>query len=237
MINCKNCGVELDEHMNFCPVCGVPVMDDQKRGRLVREKKVGTERLKKEIDQLNRKQKKKLFWEIISIILAAGIVSSLLLNLIINKSLNWSLYVLVGGVTVFALVSIIAYVNNIILMMISSFIVAVFALLSLDVINQTVDWSVQLGIPLLVALSLIFFLLYAIVRHIEEKGFNLIAYIFLGISVLIVAVQAIISLYKNSLRLGWSLIVFFSILPIAVFLLYVHYKLRKGTNLKKFFHI
>jgi len=27
MINCKNCAVELDEHMNFCPVYGVPVLD------------------------------------------------------------------------------------------------------------------------------------------------------------------------------------------------------------------
>jgi hypothetical protein len=37
--------------------------------------------------------------------------------------------------------------------------------------------------------------------------------------------------------LGWSLIVFACILPVAVILFYIHYRLNRGTDLRRFFHI
>ena len=239
MVNCKNCGVELDEHMNFCPVCGVPVLkeDNEKRSRLIREKQVGSRKLKSEIDLLNRKQKRKLVWEVSSIILASGIVAAMLLNFLIDNSFSWSLYVLTGAVTLFLYVTVYSFSKNEILILLEVLIISALSLIALDLINQSINWSYQLGIPLLLAGWFVLFLMNVALRHIREKGFNLIAYIFLASAILSMVVEGIISIYKNSFQLSWSLIVFFSTLPIAIILIYIHYKLRKGTDLRKFFHI
>src|SRR5690606_12287738 len=107
MINCRNCGVELDEHMNFCPLCGASVFDKDhiKRERLISEKLAASTKLRKEIHRLDKSQRKKFFWEAASIIIGSAVLSALTLNLIIQASLTWSLYVLVGGLTIFGYVS------------------------------------------------------------------------------------------------------------------------------------
>lgn len=235
MISCKNCGVRLDEHMNFCPVCGVMVINIERNENLEKERTADSLQLRNEIRQLNKREKSKLLWEVISIVLAAAIVSTMILNFIISNSLNWSLYVLVGSLTIFLFTSVFAFQTS--LKLLSVFIISIISMILLDIINKPLDWSYQLGIPLLTAGWAIFLLLFTIIKNTQEKGFNLIAYTFIGVSLLALAVQWIISLYKNEPNMDWSLVVFFSILPVVIVLLYFHYKLRKGTNLRKFFHI
>jgi hypothetical protein len=240
MINCKNCGVELDEHMNYCPLCGAPVFDKdpEKREKLVRQKQAVSTRLKTEIDSLNKVQKKKFFWEVISIIVASGVLSALTLNFIIQTSLSWSLYVLAGGLTIFAYVTVLSFVKNGWLVMFSLFVVSSSALLFIDLVDTTLGWSVKLGIPLLIAVVLLLAVVILAIKQTPEKGFNIIAYIFLASAILSIAVDGLVSLYiENQVNLNWSVIVFGSTLPMAFVLLYMHYKLRRGTDLRKFFHI
>lgn len=239
MINCKNCGVELDEHMNFCPLCGVPVLNKSTPAeeKLMLEKHAGTRKLKNEIKLLNKTQKIKFFWEVISIILASGIISALVLDLLISNSFTWSLYVLTGAITLFLYVTAFSFTRWQVSLFIFPFI-SILSLAVLDMIKSPLDWSMQLGIPLLGAGWVIVLLLVGVVRYTKERGFNIIAYIFLAGAVLSVAIEGIISLYtQNTLSLSWSAIVFFSNFFIALVLLYIHFKLRKGTDLRKFFHI
>lgn len=240
MINCKNCGVELDEHMNFCPVCGVPVFDQDrdKRERMISEKLAVSNRLKTEIDRLDKMQKKKFYWEVISIILVSGVLSAIILNFIIQTTLSWSLYVLAGGLAIFAYVTILSYIRNGWVAMFSLFAVNALTLLFIDLVDQSIGWSVELGIPLLTAALFILAGVIVAIRHTPEKGFNIIAYIFLASAIASIAVDSLVSLYiENRFDLSWSVIVFASTLPVAVVLLYIYYKLRRGTDLRKFFHI
>ena len=240
MITCRNCGVELDEHMNFCPLCGVLVLDRdrEKREKLVAEKLVISTKLKTEIDRLDKAQKKKFFWEVASIIVASGVLSALALNLIIQTSLSWSLYVLVGGLTVFVYVTVFSFLINGWLIMSCLFIVNGLSLLFIDLINNTLGWSVKLGIPLLLAVFITLAGAILVIRCTREKGFNIIAFFFLASAILSIAVDSLVSLYlENRLNLKWSVIVFASTLPVAFIMLYIHYKLRRGADLRKFFHI
>jgi hypothetical protein len=240
MVNCKNCGVELEGHMNFCPLCGVPVLNkDVEWGeRLIREKQAGTMKLKNEVDMLNRTQKKRFFWEVISIILVAGVISTIVLNLIISGTITWSVYVLIGGLTFFGYATVFSFVIKWIKVLSSILIISMLSLLLVDLTTRNIAWSLQLGLPLLIAVGVIVFLLVKVIKIAREKGFNLIAYIFLAVAILSISVEGILSLYiREVLRLNWSLIVFFSTLPVAAILLYFHFKLRKGTDLRKFFHI
>ena len=235
MINCRNCGVELDEHMNFCPLCGAPVFD---KDHIKRERLAASTKLRKELHRLDKSQRKKFFWEAASIIIGSAVLSALTLNLIIQASLTWSLYVLVGGLTIFGYVSVLSFVRNGWFIMFILFILNGLTLLFIDLLHGEVRWSVELGFPLLVALIVILAGVILAIRHTPEKGFNIIAYLFLAFAILSLAVDSLVSIYvEDLLTLSWSVIVFGSTLPVAFIMLYIHYKLRRGTDLRKFFHI
>lgn len=240
MINCWNCGVDLDEHMNFCPLCGTPVFarNSEEREKLVSRKLTVSNKLKTEIDRLNKTQKNKFFWEATTIILVSGVLSALTLNFIIQTTLTWSLYVLVGGLTIFTYVTVLSYVRNGWTIIVSLFVINALTLLFVDLVNKSIGWSVELGIPLLTAVFVVLTGLIVVIKHTLEKGFNVIAYLFLASTITSIAVEGMVTQYlENRFDLNWSVIVMGSTLPVAFVLLYIHYKLRKGTDLRKFFHL
>ena len=92
MKTCSNCKVELEDIMNFCPLCGEAQIDENsdnieyiKLRRQVREEKQLTS-----YQKLTRFQKRKLFWEISGIILISGIIVTLIIDLLANKDITWS---------------------------------------------------------------------------------------------------------------------------------------------------
>src|SRR6056297_2475975 len=111
MSKCTHCGVELEANMNFCPLCGHPV---EKESTPVHEPvhiSGGAAPQKRYISmgQLNRPQKRKVMWEVLSLIVLSGIVGVVLLNLIFNQSITWSIYPLVLGLGIFGYASVFTF--------------------------------------------------------------------------------------------------------------------------------
>lgn len=240
MINCRNCGVALEQNMNFCPLCGYAVIKKtQEKDTLRFQKRSENLNLSTEINKLDTTQKRKLIWEIFSIILGSGLLSTVVLNIIINGTLTWSWYVITGALTVFIYFSIFTFLQNRLFIKIGSLcITSAICILVLDILDHHLSWAVYLGLPLLAVVLIVVLAFIISFRQTREKGFNVVAYVFLAAGVLAIAIENIISLYlTDNFRFSWSAIVFFSVLPVAAILLYIHFRLLKGANLKKFFHI
>lgn len=240
MINCRNCGVALEQNMNFCPLCGYAVIKEPHTKDTVRfQKKLENQSLSTEINKLDNIQRRKLIWEVFSIILGSGLLSTVILNIIINGTLTWSWYVVTGAVTVFIYFSIFSFLQNrLFIKIVSLCLTSAACMLVLDVLDHRLSWAVYLGLPLLAAVLVVLLAFIITLRQTREKGFNIVAYVFLAAGTLAIAIENIISLYlTNNFRFSWSAIVFFSVLPVAAILLYIHFRLLKGTNLKKIFHI
>lgn len=224
--------------MNFCPLCGYAVIKEPQTNDTIRFQKK-SENLSTEINKLDMIQRRKLIWEVVSIILGAGLLSTVILNIIINGTLTWSLYVVTGAVTAFIYFSIFSFLQSRLLIKIMGLCVTSAAcMLVLDALDHHLSWAVYLGLPLLAAVLVVLLAFIIAIRQAREKGFNVVAYVFLAAGVLAIATENIISLYlTGNFRFNWSAIVFFSVLPVAAILLYIHFRLLKGANLKKLFHI
>ncbi len=83
MKRCRKCGVEVDESLRNCPLCGAHVNDEAVRS-------------KTEYPQINPKSKKRMFWEISLFISLFAVAVSVILDLIVNKTLSWSIHVIFG---------------------------------------------------------------------------------------------------------------------------------------------
>lgn len=241
MIYCKNCGVELEESMNFCPLCGEPVTykTDKTKEYLQFQKTKKEERLLSDFNELTHHQRRKLFWELSGIILISGMIITFIIDLITNQAITWSKYSISVCLVLFINITLIIFLQKkIFLLLVGSFISISALLMLFDIFIKNTGWGKEIGIPLILSFYFVVLVLIKIVKRSKQHGINLIAYFMIALSILGLCIEGIISLQKNNrLNLQWSVIVIASVLPVAAILLFIHYRLRKGTDLKRFFNI
>lgn len=241
MIQCPNCGVEVEENANFCSLCGEPLPGNTtgneafiKSGKIRQE-----EKLVRDYQQLTGFQKRKIFWQISGLVFISGIIITLLIDYIGNQSITWSKYPATISLILFVNFTLNTFLRNrITLMLVLSFL-SVTALFTLfDVYAGDTGWEIKLGIPIILIAYITVFILILLVRKAKQKGLNIIAYSMIAAGLLCIYTEGMISVYfRSSVYFGWSLIVMVSVALIALLLLFIHYRLKKATDLKRFFHI
>jgi phosphatidylserine synthase len=232
MTLCINCGVELDDGLKICPLCGKDP-----------ENKIDQEQISGNypsgIIQLQKKETRKYLWELSGIIAFSGIAVCTILDLLTGKGLNWSPF---SDVSLFAAwvimtLYLFAYKRTLIIVTLQMLTILA-ALFFIDLIATGREWFFPVGLPVTVAAFVgagILILLYNAARF---KGLNIIASGFVLLSGFCFTAEIIFDKYRNGfLDLQWSLIVAVSVLPVALLLFFVHYRLKKGNRLDSFFHI
>lgn len=229
---CKKCGVELDINMNYCPLCGHKTNATCEEPLFPKEETY-------DFQVLSDVQKRKVFWDLSLIVLLAGILTSAVIDLIINKNITWSKYTIAVGLAVAIHISLIVFLHTrIVPLLIFGFTTSSLLIVLLDWINKSLDWSVTMGIPLLFCIYLIILIVALLIIKSRQKGINLIAYILLAIAVTGICTEGILSLSMDGkLILHWSLILLVCMAAVSAILLFIHFRLRKATDLRKFFHL
>ncbi|HRW95720.1 MAG TPA: hypothetical protein P5167_07730, partial [Bacteroidales bacterium] len=127
---------------------------------------------------------------------------------------------------------------RVISLLISGFITNSVLIVLLDLMNKSIDWAFSFGIPLLLAFYLVLLIVSLIIKKTKQKGVNIIAYILLAIAAAGIFTEGILSLHmEKTLTFHWSLILLVCIVAISAILLFIHFRLKKATDLSKFFHI
>ncbi len=241
-IFCKKCDVELDENMKVCPLCGTSINSEEEKtdetkdvpSTLTKEDQYITD-----YNKLNTQEKRKLFWELSGIIILSGMIATLAINMIISKNIDWAKYCIIVLLCIFANITVITFLQERVFLLLSaSFISNAALILFIDILSGDINWSVGLGLPMLFSFYLITAILIFLIKRTKQKSLNLFALFFIATGVFCLFIESIISYYQmNLVRLHWSVIVLVSIIPIASILFYIHYRLKRGVNLKRFFHI
>src|SRR5688572_15596559 len=87
MTICKQCGVELDEGLDVCPLCDTSVT----RGTKV-QTEVRTNVSMPQASNSSRPVLTRILWQIVCVLLLSGIIATLLINLAILGQVTWSIY-------------------------------------------------------------------------------------------------------------------------------------------------
>lgn len=241
MIVCKNCGVDLDESMGNCPLCGEDPANEPRAGSktLHGRQSKPEERLLSDFQELSPIQRRKLFWQLSGIILISGTLVTLIIDLIINRNITWSRYSMSAAMVLFInLTFLVLFQKQMVAALTGNFLFTSALMVLFDLFNKNIGWGTKLGIPLVLAFYLVVYALITTMRRSKQRGINLIAYFLMALGILSLCVEGIISLQvDNRLAFQWSVIALASVLPVSAILLFIHYRLRRGTNLKRFFHI
>ena len=232
MTICVNCGVELDDGLKICPLCG---KDPEKKI----EQEPLSDSFPSDIIQLQKKENRKYLWELSGVLAFSGIAVCTILDLLTGKGLNWSLFSDISITAAWIIMTLYLYVYKRILALVTlQMLVILTALFFISLITAGRVWFFPVGLPLTVAAFIAAGTVIVLYRLAHFKGLNIIASAFIALSGYCIITEIVFDKYKNGfLDLQWSLIVAVSVLPVALLFFFFHYRLKKGNRLDSFFHI
>jgi len=232
MALCVNCGVELDEGLKICPLCGKDPSDLNGQDPV-------SDTYPSEIIQLQKKENRKYYWELSGILAFSGIAVCTIIELLISKELRWSLLsdVTIAAAWVILTLYQFKYKNPVI--MFSLLLLTILAALFLiDLIATGRSWYFPVGLPVTITLVVAAGLIIFLYRTVHLNGLNIIATGLMILSLFLIILEIILDKYlKGIVNMRWSLITGVSILPVALILFFYYYRLKKGNRLDSFFHI
>jgi Family of unknown function (DUF6320) len=229
---CSNCGVELEESLEQCPLCGKnPGETGDRNGE--------TMRYPSDIIQLYKKETRKHIWELTGIIAFSGIAVCTIVDLVIGEGIYWSLFADVSILSAWLILTFLLLKFRKPWMLITGLSATVlFMLLMFDLISVKANWFIRIGLPVTLAADIFVCLIVILYHYARFKGFNILAIIFLSAAGFCILTEIIIDKYNTGhVQISWSLLTAVSILPIALVLLFVHYRMKKGNKLDSFFHV
>lgn len=230
---CKNCLVELGDEIDICPLCATPVNSEHgvsPPGGVSHTKMSDLRGEEKYLMQ-------RVLLQITVTILVSGIMATLIIDLAVHRGITWSIYPVSVCLILLSYASILAlWHTKIIYQMLTGWLLSSIFLILIGKLFPA-GWAISLGIPLLVIFNLISLGLLAVFRYTKRKGLNLLAYSFVGIALLCMGIEGIISKYLTGVvHLGWSVIVAGCLFPVTAALMFMFYRSRNNPTIQKIFH-
>ena len=228
---CPQCGVEMSPETDSCPLCSFDMAS-------LRTPAAGTpaEAGRPGITEaLGTRASPLVIWEIFSVaaIIAATVVSGI--NLLDSGDLSWSLYPLASlcFLWILATAGLFAGRHMPAALALGALALPVF-LVSLDGIEHGLTWAFQVAVPIALVAELA--ITGAIVSSLRSRrqGMNVIGYILLAVSAICLGIEITLDLAaRGFVKLYWSAVTAFTMVPMAAFLIYLHHRVVKKANLRK----
>src|SRR5664280_373065 len=208
---CINCGVELEEGLKQCPLCG-------KNQDEPADVKAETMNYPSDIINLHKKETRKHIWELTGIIAFSGIAVCTIVDLVIGKGIKWSLFADVSIISAWLFLTfILLKIRNAWILITGLSATALLMLLMFDLISAKDNWFLPVGLPITLSATFFVCLVVVLYRYARFKGFNILAIIFLSAAGFCILTEIILDKYmRGYVDVHWSLLAAVSILPIAL---------------------
>jgi hypothetical protein len=238
MLVCPNCGVELQDSSEFCPLCRTALHPIARRAGMESTYPDTAQDLEP-FEGLSPEAKRKIFIEIFSVCSGIACFVVLAIELLISKRIWWSIYPVISVCFVWVMVCI-----PLILREHPWLVFAIIAptglafVFLIDLLASGLSWFFAIGLPigLLVEGASVGCVTLSVVSR--RKGLNIIAIGLAGLAAICVGIEIVLNLnFTGRFFVSWSAVVATAALPIAGLLFYLHYRITKRASLKKLFRL
>jgi len=230
---CNHCGVEIEGEFSQCPLCQRPAKSElSQKSNTISGYNPG-------YSPLSPREKNRLFWELTTILHFSALVVTILIDIIANKRPTWSLYAITSITASHIFITLITFTMRKLWIFLPGLLINTLGFLILiDLFDNGINWFVNPGLPLAGFFIALLGSVMAFAFRTRQKGFNIVASASLAIGLYCILAEIFIKMANNlEVTLTWSVIVATSILPFALLLFFLHYRLKRGTSLRKFFHL
>ncbi len=233
---CRNCGVELDEGLDYCPLCRTPLGEGAGQGEKSPPIPPAAHRSGSPSAPLTRMR----LWEIVSLFAGTGAAVVLVADFAYSRTVTWSRFPLVSILFLWTVATLLLFLrrHRLLLLIGESAALAMFMLM-LDLLMPGAPWFLTLALPLSVLAGALTGAVCAAARALRPRLFAVLAVALASAGLFVTGLEAIINLhYTGAFRLSWSLVVFGCVIPLVGLLLYIQYRLKAtGKEMRKIFHL
>ena len=211
---CVNCGVELNSSAKRCPLCDVEVVLPAS----LLEPATGSS-LPQQRDTVASAFDKKLWIQVVSVLLAIPALMCVVINAVFGEGLTWSLYVVASLGTAWVwCVSPFLYRRNIVPLWIAIDATAFLGLLYvIDYLWSAAGWFLPLALPITLCLDGLLLLVVVLTRRGVLRELHVLAATLMAIGLFCMVVEGAVDLYvTDTLTLQWSLLVLVSCTSLAL---------------------
>ncbi len=234
---CSRCAVEVEPHKTECPLCGTSIQHAEDEEPISYIKKYPDEpAVKTEKVGRTAKQKRRLIWEVTSVSLLIPLLITLFIDLIVNKTVTWSLYPISSLILAWFVISApLLFPNKLPILYIGETLPPAIFLLVIDKIEDgQINWFLDVGLPIEAVVAVIAAIVIIGSIKVKNKGMNIAAFILFGTGLICLGIDFIVLKHiRGTFGVSWSLYVIASTVVIGGFLLYLHYRLLKNTKLQR----
>ncbi|HBK58152.1 MAG TPA: hypothetical protein DDZ37_02100 [Spirochaetaceae bacterium] len=243
---CPDCGVEIGDALR-CPLCGAPNpragtgSDTQKPCMDAGTRKSSELHFIPEVSEkeFSSTEKRTIAWEVLSVAFGIAMLVLAAVNLFESRRFSWSLYPIASMLLLWVEgTALLVLKRNPILRAFLALIAPPAFLVALGFITRSPRWALGLAVPIAVLTESLAGAVFLAIGKSKQKGLNVIAYVLVAIAALCIGLEICIDLFsRGAVVFDWAPICTISLLPIAAFLLYLHYRVAKTTNLRRLFHL
>lgn len=247
MLYCPDCGVELAPHASACPLCGgkpVESLPDEERVRRAAASRspmpeTRNSMKEKEGAETQSREKDTLRWEMLSVSTLISALAVSAVNLLVSDRLDWALYPLFSLVFLWIIFSALIELRRLpALGLPIAFVTLPLYLLALDLVNGRLSWAWPIAIPIALIVEISFGLALFVCSRFRWKPLLSLALLFLAATISCLGIDGSLSIaYSGMLRTRWSAVVAAAIVPVSIFLAYVHFRVPHVARLRRLFHM
>lgn len=237
---CSKCGVEVDDGVATCPLCSTPIQNLDALVHIPENSPYPQHIIDPEdAYNLSKAERRRIGVELLTLAVALASAALFLVDLLSHTSLSWSRYavasVLFGWIM--AVAPSVLYGRKKAALAIMAVSVIAY-LLVLDGLDGQLDWSLTLGAPIALTSFMIAAATVEIMVTRRIKGINLLGIGALALATFLIALESILMVgLGTSIRPYWSLVAALALVPVAVFLFYLHGRVLRGADLRKIFRL
>lgn len=233
MSYCVNCGVELEASLKACPLCNTPVINPNHPSFATDDNPYPASRGKVEV------VKRKDLGILLTVVLSATSITCLLLNLLVFRGVMWSFLVI--GICIclffFAFPAVIYTKTPIYLSLLADGVSVGLYLYLITYLTATPAWFWQLGLPIVVTVTLLIELFTFLSRKLPFNILTASLYLFIEVPFLCIALELLIRRFcKTPLRITWSAVVLTVCAIIDITLITIISKKRLRNEVRRRLH-
>ncbi len=224
---CKNCGVDLGEGNEKCPLC-----EPSER----QEKRVASPA---DLFRVSRIQNKRHMYEITMLLLISGVIITIAIDAVFGKGMSWSLATTTSIGYLIAMVSGTYLLRQRPYLMIAVTAAATLVFLwLLDHFTGANGWFMTVACPMAVSAALLTASVIFLNSLSRYRGLNLLATILVALALFTIITEFLIDrLLTSVFTPQWSVVTAASLFIIAMIFIFIHYRLKRGRSLGRLFHI
>lgn len=248
MIVCPRCGVRLAGDATHCPLCRGPVEHIQNQPS-AEASGSDTERDTRytvvppgldDFEHLPAVSRNKIAAELFTVCSAIACAVVISVDLFGDGKIFWSLFPVASIAYLVSTVLSLGMIRRHPAAGYTGQVASIVLFLAiLDWLTGGPSWFWPGAVAMVVSVEVPVLVVALAVRAMKKKGVNVIAVILAGLSAVCIGLELSIEygLGTTDPRLDWSLIVSMASLPIAILLVYLHYRVTSQSSLAKLFHL